>query len=81
MFSNNITKTILLTLQPGEIIPSHQNPFDVVFIGLSGKATLTSEKKNMTIEPFETVFVTSDEQRQMENLTWEVVRIMVVKLL
>ncbi|MFW6224623.1 MAG: cupin domain-containing protein [Bacteroidota bacterium] len=68
-------------MQPGEIIPSHQNPFDVVFIGLSGKATLTSEKKNMTIEPFETVFVTSDEQRQMENLTWEVVRIMVVKLL
>ncbi|TVQ14618.1 MAG: cupin domain-containing protein [Bacteroidetes bacterium] len=81
MFSNNRTESILLTLQPGEIIPSHKNPFDVLFIGLSGTATLTSEEKSMTVEPCETVFISSDEPRQMENKTSDTARIMVVKLL
>ncbi len=81
MFSNSRTESILLTLQPGETIPEHQNPFDVLFIGLSGKATLTSGSKSMTLEPCETVFVTSDEQRQMENKTSDTARVMVVKLL
>ncbi len=34
MFSNEKAECILITLRPGEGIPAHKNPLDVVFIGM-----------------------------------------------
>ena len=81
MFSNEKAESILLTLQPGESIPEHKNPFDVLFIGLKGTATLAGGEQSYSLLPFETLYVTSEEMRSMQNHSQTEVRVMVVKLL
>jgi quercetin dioxygenase-like cupin family protein len=80
MFSSPRAESILLTLKPGEVIPEHTNPFDVLFIGLAGTATLKSNDKILTLEPKQTIFITSEEPRQMENHTDKPIAVMVVKI-
>ena len=79
MFSSPRAESILLTLNPGEVIPEHTNPFDVLFIGLAGTATVKSSDKILTLEPIQTIFITSEESRQMENHTDKPIAVMVVK--
>jgi quercetin dioxygenase-like cupin family protein len=81
MFSNPKAEAILLSLNPGEIIPEHTNPFDVLFIGMEGVATLKSGNQSLELEPKQTLFVTSEETRQMENNTDDSIAVMVVKIL
>ena len=80
MFSNPKAESILLTLKPGEVIPEHTNPFDVLFIGLMGTASVRSSDKILTLEPKQTIFITSEEPRQMENPTDNLIAVMVVKI-
>lgn len=80
MFSSPKAECILLTLKPGEIIPEHTNPFDVLFIGLTDTATVKSSDKILTLESKETLFVTSEEPRQIENQTDKPITVMVVKI-
>ncbi len=49
MHSSEKTKAILLTLQPGEKIPSHTNPFDVLFIGIQGQVSITAGNQVFTL--------------------------------
>lgn len=80
MFSSSKAEAILLSLNPGEKIPEHANPFDVIFIGMEGMATLKGGNQTITLEPKETLFVTSEELRQMENHTDKPIAVMVVKI-
>ncbi len=80
MFSNPKAEAILLSLNPGEIIPEHTNPFDVLFIGMEGVATLKSVNQTLELEPKQTLYVTNEEPRQMENHTDDPIVVMVVKI-
>jgi len=80
MFGNPKAECILLTLKPGEIIPEHTNPFDVLFIGMEGIATVISGNHTLELEPKQTLFVTGAEPRQMENHTDYPLSVMVVKI-
>ncbi len=81
MHSDERVQAILLTLKPGESIPLHQNRFDVLFAGVEGTATFVTPSTQMTIEPGETIFVTSKEERAWKNSGNSLARIMVFKIL
>ncbi|MEE4176336.1 MAG: cupin domain-containing protein [Bacteroides sp.] len=81
MHSDSRAEAILLTLLPGEEIAMHKNPFDVLFCGISGKATLISPSMTETIEAGETIFVTADEDRAWKNNHTLPAKILVVKIL
>ncbi len=74
-------EVILLTLKPGDSVPLHKNPFDVLFAGLAGSANLISNKPTETIHPGETIFVSREEDRGWENRGRETCRIFVIKIL
>jgi quercetin dioxygenase-like cupin family protein len=80
MFSNSKAECILLSLKPGEIIAEHTNSFDVLFIGMEGMATLKNGNQTITLEPKETLFVTREEPRKIENQTDKPITVMVVKI-
>jgi quercetin dioxygenase-like cupin family protein len=80
MHSDAKTEAVLLTLKPGEFIPAHTNPFDVLFIGISGQATITAGDQTFTMEPCETLFISGEELRQMQNQTGDMLKIMVMKV-
>ena len=48
---------IHITLQPGESIPVHTNPFDVVFFIVEGIATLTTDTEIEDLNPNDTIFI------------------------
>lgn len=81
MFSNEKTELILITLQPGESIPSHKNPFDVIFTGLEGEATLGIGEESLILQPCQTLFASNEENRFMLNLSDASVKVMVTKIL
>lgn len=81
MYSENRLEAILLTLTAGETMPVHKNPFDVLFIGIAGQATMVTPEQQLDLSPGESIFVTADEQRGWKNLSDSPCRIMVVKIL
>jgi len=80
MHSDELVEVILLSLKPGEEIALHQNPFDVLFAGIEGEASLLTSDREMRIGPGETIYVTSDEKRAMKNNGNTIARIMVFKI-
>jgi quercetin dioxygenase-like cupin family protein len=81
MFSNEKAESILLTLQPSESIPEHTNPFDVLIVGIKGSADLTAENQNYTLEPCQTIFISSGKTRMISNLSEsDPLKVMVVKM-
>ena len=81
MHSDDRIEAILLTLKPGDEIPLHKNPFDVLFAGIEGSATLVTPSEEFTIEPSETIFLTSDEDRAWNNQGKVTAIVMVFKIL
>jgi quercetin dioxygenase-like cupin family protein len=80
MHSGKKVESILLTLQPGELIPAHTNPFDVLIICISGMASIKADEQSFTLDPCETLFVSADAMRQMQNPGSEALKVMVVKI-
>ena len=81
MFTEERLEAILLTLAPGESMPVHQNPFDVLFACIDGNARLVTAEQEMNITPGECIFVTADEARGWENKSANPCRILVIKIL
>ena len=81
MFSDPRIQSILLTLGPGETIPAHTNPFDVLFIGMSGDLTLSEQESEVELSALETAFVAAGKQRQLHNPGSQKARVMVIKIL
>ena len=74
-------EVILLTIRPGEEIPMHKNLFDVLFAGITGKATLVSPSESLTLQEGETIFISAAEDRAWKNPGKETARIFVIKIL
>lgn len=67
MFTNDKVGVVHLTLQPGDEIALHANPFDVLFYILEGNATITCEDQRVVVETNSTVYIEKDKQRGMKN--------------
>jgi quercetin dioxygenase-like cupin family protein len=80
MHTGKKVETILLTLLPGEIIPSHTNPFDVLLICIAGNATINAGDQDYKLGPCETLFIGGETMRRIQNLENNALKIMAVKI-
>ncbi|MFO7978573.1 MAG: hypothetical protein R6U64_07920, partial [Bacteroidales bacterium] len=55
------------------------NAFDVVFAGIQGSATLFTADATFSLQPGETLFVTSQQERGWKNTTGQPCSILVIK--
>lgn len=79
MFTSDRTELIHLVLGPGENLPQHSNPFDVIFYVLNGKGLLTVEGESAELETHDTVDVNAGMQRSWINRGDEELRLLVIK--
>ena len=70
-----------ITLQPGESIAEHTNPFDVVFFIVEGNATITVDTETEDLNPSDTIFVNQSVNRGVANKTDKIVRLLVFKMM
>ncbi len=81
MFQSERTELIHLTLQAGEELPVHTNPFDVVFYVIEGKGILTVEENSFEMKQDQSYDVKEDIMRGWKNTGENKLRILVVKSL
>ncbi|MDI3527701.1 MAG: hypothetical protein PWR03_1884 [Tenuifilum sp.] len=80
MFSSQKVEMVHLNLKPGEKIPMHSNPFEVVFYLLEGELELTVNNDAVALKPDSTVHVGIDENRSLENKADKIARVLVIKV-
>jgi len=79
MFSSEKLELIHLTLQPGEKMEPHSQPFDVVFYGLSGNGILDLADQSVDGAPGTCIHVPAGMRRGWKNNTNKEFRVLVVK--
>ena len=72
---------IHLSLQPGEVLETHTNPFDVAFYVLAGDGDLVVGTETRRIGADTVIEIPAGEMRGWTNSGTEVLRVLVVKLL
>lgn len=80
LHSENQLELVHLTLQPGESVSEHKNPFDVIFYVVQGSGTLTVENDSYELSANDTTKITSDKNRSWKNTGDQDLRILVIKL-
>jgi len=80
MYVNPKAEIIHLTLESGEVVDIHTNPFDVVFYTLEGTATLNVDGKEYELAKDCTLEIPKDIPRGMKNKTEKSLTILVLKL-
>lgn len=70
-----------ISLKKGEQIPTHTNPFEVVFFVKSGKGVLTVENETFTLEENESALISDTDNRSWVNHEQKVLELLVIKLL
>lgn len=80
MFTNEKVELVHLTLKPGEEIPLHSNPFDVIFYILEGNGTIIFGQESSTVEPNSSIFIEKDKQRGMKNSNEGAFKVLVCKV-
>ncbi len=81
MFDSEKTQIIHLTLQPGEEIAAHSNPFDVVFYILEGEAIVSLEEESIIMNENQSFHIKADLKRGCKNASNEILRFLVTKIL
>lgn len=81
MLTRKDCELIHLTLQPGEALAIHTNPFDVVFYVLAGEGDLTVGGETKKIGMDTVIEIAAGEVRGWTNSGPGVLRVLVVKLL
>ncbi len=79
LFSSEKLELIHLTLQPGEKMEPHSQPFDVVFYVLSGNAILGLEEQSIDGVPGTCIFIPAGMQRGWKNTGNGEFRVLVIK--
>jgi quercetin dioxygenase-like cupin family protein len=80
MFRSVKNEIVHLSLQPGESIPVHTNPFDVVFYIIEGIATLITDNSSQELCQDNTVFIDQQTNRGLENNSDKMLRLLVFKI-
>jgi len=81
MLTRKECELIHLTLKPGEILDTHDNPFDVAFYTLAGSGELVVGEETRTISPDTVIEVAAGEMRGWRNTGAEDLRVLVLKIL
>jgi quercetin dioxygenase-like cupin family protein len=81
MFKSDKNELIHLTLQPGEELPAHTNPFDVVFYVLEGNGVLSVANDSFKMKQDQTFDVKEGIMRAWKNEGESLLRILVIKIL
>lgn len=81
MHSDGPLEVIHILLQPGEGVPPHDNPFDVIFYVLEGQGELTIGDQNKQVAADSLIAIPSGTLRGWKNVSTAPTRLLVVKLL
>lgn len=81
LFTSPAYELVHLQLEPGESIPLHSNPFDVVFFVLEGRLVLTCGEESGILEADSCVSVPSGILRGLSNPGNQAAKVLVNKLL
>ena len=81
MLTRKDCELIHLALQPGEVLETHSNPFDVAFYVLAGEGDLVVGAETKKIGADTVIEIPAGEMRSWTNSGAEVLRVLVVKLL
>ncbi len=81
MHSDGPLEVIHILLQPGEGVPPHDNPFDVLFYVLEGQGELAIEDQIQQVAADSLIAIPTGTQRGWKNTGTAPVRLLVVKLL
>lgn len=79
--SSSALEVIHLCLQPGQDIPQHSNPFDVVACLIQGEVTLHLAENKIHLALYDTVEVEKDIDRGFANCGSEEARLIILKKL
>ena len=79
MFTSEKLGIVHLTLQPGEKVATHTNPFDVVFFVLSGEGILNADDQLITAGTGTCIEVPPGIERGWENNGTKELKILVIK--
>lgn len=80
MFSSSKVEMVHLNLNPGEMVPPHSNPFEVVFYLLEGELELTVENQSVILKPDSASHVDTNKNRALSNKSENIARVIVVKI-
>lgn len=80
MFTSSKVEMVHLTLNPGEMVPPHSNPFEVVFYLLEGELELTVENESVILKPDSATHVGTNKNRALSNKSENIARVIVVKI-
>ncbi|HRX31364.1 MAG TPA: cupin domain-containing protein [Tenuifilaceae bacterium] len=80
MYSGGKTELIHLTLNVGDEIAVHSNPFDVIFYILEGEGTIFSNEESLLVQTNSCIFIEKDKTRGIVNSGRGVLRVLVVKI-
>jgi len=81
LFAAPKAEVIHLRFKPGEVLPKHANPFDVVFYVLEGTGTIEVDDQTFAAGPDTLIQVSAPELRGWTNTGTGDLRVLVVKLL
>lgn len=81
MHSSSSLEVIHLCLQPGQEIPQHSNPFDVVACLVKGEVIMHTGEEKTHLELYDTIEVQKETGRGFTNLGTEEARLIIMKKL
>jgi mannose-6-phosphate isomerase-like protein (cupin superfamily) len=79
LFASEKFEIIHLTLNPGDKIDQHAQPFDVLFFVLAGQGTLECDTRLLDGNENTTIFVPAGTLRGWENTGKTVLKLLVIK--
>jgi len=79
MHTSATLEVIHLCLQPGQAIPPHSNPIDIVACLVEGEATLQTDKIQVKLELYAVVEIEKDVERGFTNNGKSEARLLIMK--
>jgi len=79
MHTSASLEVIHLCLQPGQAIPPHSNPIDIVACLVEGEATLQTDKIQVKLELYAVVEIEKDVERGFTNNGKSEARLLIMK--
>jgi mannose-6-phosphate isomerase-like protein (cupin superfamily) len=80
LFRAEKNELVHITLHPGESIPLHPNPVDVLFFVVEGTAQLNTDNEIIDLNSNDSIFIKQGTNRGLTNNTDKILRILVYKM-
>ncbi len=81
MHTSSTLEVIHLILQPGQVIPQHSNPVDVIVCLVEGEVTLCIGENKSTLALYEVAEVNKNTDRGFTNNGASIARLIIIKKL